>query len=301
MQQYHDLLNHIVDHGDKKWDRTWIGTTSVFWYQMRFDLSQWFPLVTTKKVNIDAVIHELLWFIAWDTNISYLVRNGVNIRNERPFVHYLKQKWESDRFVRYSLERKQALKDFRDRVKEDDDFAAQWWELWPVYGKQRRDFSWVDQLARVCEEIATNPSSRRLIVSARNPVDIPAMMVSWLPPCHVLFQFYVQGDRLSCHLYQRSGDVFLWIPFNIASYALLTHMVAHVSGLQVGDFVHTIGDAHIYDNHIQQVQTQLEREMRPLPTLTLNPDVTDLFACTRDDIVVDGYDPHPWIKAQVAV
>jgi thymidylate synthase len=264
MRQYHDLLRRILDEGVEKSDRTGTGTRSVFGHQMRFDLAAGFPLVTTKKLHIRSIVHELLWFLAGDTNVRTLQENGVTI-------------W--------------------------DEWADEDGELGPVYGKQWR--SWaapggetIDQIAWVVDEIRRNPDSRRLVVSAWNPADLPAMA---LAPCHCLFQFYVAEGRLSCQLYQRSADVFLGVPFNIASYALLTHMVAQATGLGVGDFVHTFGDAHLYLNHIEQAKTQLSREERPLPRLVLNPNVTDLFAFRYEDIAVEGYDPHPAIRAPIAV
>ncbi len=264
MRAYLDLVRDILDNGTEKRDRTGTGTLSVFGRQLRFDLSEGFPLVTTKRIHLKSVVHELLWFLAGDTNIAYLNDHGVTI-------------W--------------------------DEWADATGELGPVYGRQWR--SWaapdgrvIDQMAEVVEAIRRNPDSRRLIVSAWNPADVPAMA---LPPCHLLFQFYVADGRLSCQMYQRSADVFLGVPFNIASYALLTQMVAHVTGLQPGDFVHSFGDTHLYLNHLEQARLQLTREPRPLPRVVLNPDVTDLFAFCFEDIEVVGYDPHPAIKAKVAV
>ena len=254
----------MLDTGVSKTDRTGTGTLSVFGHQMRFDLADGFPLVTTKKIHLSSVIHELLWFIAGDTNIAYLKKNGVSI-------------WDA--------------------------WADENGDLGPVYGAQWR--SWrkpdggvIDQLRQVVGEIRSKPDSRRLIVSAWNPGEVDAMA---LPPCHCLFQFYVADGRLSCQLYQRSADIFLGVPFNIASYALLTMMVAQVSGLKPGDFVHTFGDAHLYLNHVEQARLQLQREPRPLPRLTLNPEVRSLFDFVYDDVAVTGYDPHPHIKAAVSV
>ena len=264
MQAYLDLLRHVLDHGTDKADRTGTGTRSVFGWQMRFDLREGFPLVTTKKLHLRSIIHELLWFLRGETNVASLRDNKVAI-------------W--------------------------DEWADADGELGPVDGKQWRRWSSadgreIDQLRNVVDEIRRNPDSRRLIVSAWNVADLPAMA---LQPCHALFQFYVADGRLSCQLYQRSGDIFLGVPFNIASYALLTHMVAQACDLQVGDFVHTLGDAHLYANHFDQAREQLSREPRRLPTLRLDPAVRDVFAFRFDDIAIEGYDPHPAIRAPVAV
>lgn len=264
MQQYLQLLRRVLEEGTPKSDRTGTGTRSVFGHQMRFDLAEGFPLVTTKKVHLKSIIHELLWFIAGDTNIRYLKEHGVSI-------------W--------------------------DEWANADGELGPVYGHQWRNWptsagAAIDQLTEVVEQIKTNPDSRRLIVSAWNVADVPRMA---LPPCHLLFQFYVADGKLSCQLYQRSADVFLGVPFNIASYALLTMMIAQVAKLAPGDFVHTLGDAHLYDNHIEQAERQLARDPRPLPTMAINPAVDDLFAFKFEDFQIEDYDPHPGIKAPVAV
>jgi thymidylate synthase len=264
MQQYHDLLTHILDNGTRKEDRTGTGTISTFGYQMRFDLSKGFPVVTTKKLHLRSIIIELLWFLQGNTNIQFLKDNNVSI-------------W--------------------------DEWADENGNLGPVYGHQWR--SWpdgnggtIDQITNLIASIKKNPDSRRLIVSAWNVADVDHMA---LPPCHTLFQFYVANGKLSCQLYQRSADTFLGVPFNIASYALLTMMVAQVCNLEVGEFVHTFGDAHIYSNHLEQVELQLSRECRPLPTMKINPNVKDIFGFTYEDFELVGYDPHPHIKGAVAV
>jgi thymidylate synthase len=301
MKVYHELLQHILSQGIEKGDRTGTGTRSVFGYQFRCNLQDGFPLLTTKKVHFKSVVHELLWFLKGDTNIAYLVRNGVNIWNEWPFQHYLDATQPSGQPARYSPEWKEALKSFITQITEEDDFAREWGELGPVYGKQWRNFSGVDQMADVVDAIKRNPDSRRHIVSAWNPADIPEMVKAGLPPCHTLFQFYVAEGRLSCQLYQRSADVFLGVPFNIASYSLLTHLVAQVCDLDVGDFVHTFGDVHLYNNHLEQTELQLSREPRSLPQLKLNEKIKNLFAFTYDDIELLHYAPYPGIKASVAV
>jgi thymidylate synthase len=264
MRQYLDLLQHVLAHGTKKSDRTGTGTVSVFGHQMRFDLSQGFPLLTTKKVHLKSIIHELLWFLKGETNIKYLKDNGVSI-------------W--------------------------DEWADENGDLGPIYGYQwrswpARDGRHIDQISEVLQTLRTNPDSRRIIVSAWNVGELEYMK---LPPCHAFFQFYVADGKLSCQLYQRSADIFLGVPFNIASYALLTLMIAQVTGLKPGDFVHTLGDAHIYLNHMDQVNLQLGRDTRALPTMKLNPAVTDLFDFKFEDFTLEGYDPHPGIKAPVAV
>lgn len=301
MKQYLDLISHIADNGVFKGDRTGTGTLSVFGYQMRFNLQEGFPLVTTKKVHLKSILHELLWFIKGDTNIRYLVENGVGIWNEWPYQSWLRQTGADKELEMHSDEWKAGLKRFVERIKTDSDFAQQYGELGPVYGRQWRNFEGVDQLTQVVDDIKSNPDSRRLIVSAWNPKDIPVMAKSGLPPCHSLFQFYVSEGRLSCQLYQRSADVFLGVPFNIASYAALTMMVAQVTGLELGDFVHSFGDAHLYTNHMDQIKEQLSREPLPLPTLKINPRVDNLFDFVYDDFELVDYQSHSAISAPVAV
>ncbi|MBT6106203.1 thymidylate synthase [SAR92 clade bacterium H231] len=301
MKQYLDLMRHIRDTGVKKEDRTGTGTLSVFGYQMRFDLAEGFPLVTSKKVHLKSILHELLWFIRGDTNIRYLVENGVGIWNDWPYQSWLRETGQDQDYVMYSPEWKAKMKEFIERIKTDADFAAQYGDLGPVYGHQWRNFEGVDQLAQLVDDIKTNPDSRRLIVSAWNPKDIPVMVKSGLPPCHSLFQFYVINGRLSCQLYQRSADVFLGVPFNIASYAILTMMIAQVTGLEPGDFVHTFGDAHLYTNHMDQVEEQLSRSTFALPKLALNPNVDNLFDFVFDDFELLNYESHGPISAPVAV
>ena len=301
MQAYHQLLQKILKDGTQKGDRTGTGTKSIFGYQMRFDLSKGFPLLTTKKVFTKGIIHELLWFLKGETNIKYLVDNNVKIWNDWPFQSYLKQNSLEEKFPKYSEEWHAEMKSFVQKIKDDNEFANKWGELGPVYGKQWRDFEGVDQISGLINDIKNNPNSRRLIVSAWNPKEIPVMAKSGLPPCHTLFQFYVADGKLSCQLYQRSADVFLGVPFNIASYALFTHMIAQVCDLDVGDFVHTFGDAHIYSNHEEQVALQLSREFGTLPTLELNKDIKSIYDFTYEDITIKNYNPAGAIKAQVAV
>ncbi len=293
MKQYLDLLQHILDKGTEKTDRTGTGTISTFGYQMRFDLQEGFPLLTTKKVHLKSIIHELLWFITGDTNIKYLVDNNVRIWNEWPYQLYKK----SDSY------QNETMKEFVAKIKEDSDFASKWGELGPVYGRQWRHFEgpnglYVDQLAEVIEMIKTNPSSRRLLVNSWNAPLVPQMA---LPPCHMMFQFYVNDNKLSCQLYQRSADTFLGVPFNIASYALLTMMVAQVCDLEYGDFVHTLGDTHIYKDHLEQVHTQLARNTRDLPKIILNKNIKNINDFTYDDFELVNYNPHPLIKGKVSV
>lgn len=274
MKQYLDLVKHVLKEGVQKGDRTGTGTKSVFGYQMRFNLEEGFPLVTTKKVHLKSIIHELLWFLKGDTNIGYLKENGVRI-------------W--------------------------DEWANENGDLGPIYGYQWRNWNGeeIDQIKELIETLKTNPNSRRMLISAWNPSVLPDTSVSFdenvangkaaLPPCHAFFQFYVADGKLSCQLYQRSADIFLGVPFNIASYALFTMMVAQVCGLGYGDFIHTFGDAHIYNNHFEQVELQLSREPRPLPKMILNPEIKDIFDFTFEDFTLVDYDPHPVIKGQVSV
>jgi thymidylate synthase len=301
MKQYLDLVRHIRDHGTLKEDRTGTGTVSIFGYQMRFNLADGFPLVTTKRVHLKSILYELLWFIKGDTNIKYLVQNGVGIWNDWPYQNWLRETGQAQNLQMYSSEWRLVMKEFIERIKSDDTFARQYGDLGPVYGKQWRNFGGVDQLTNLVNDIKTNPDSRRLIVSAWNPQDIPVMIKSGLPPCHSLFQFYVVEGRLSCQLYQRSADVFLGVPFNIASYAILTIMIAQVTGLRPGDFIHTFGDAHLYLNHMEQVDEQLSRAEFDLPELKVNPSVTSLFDFVFEDFELQNYMSHEPISAPVAV
>ena len=294
-------MKHIRDEGVKKEDRTGTGTVSVFGYQMRFDLEDSFPLLSTKKVNLDSIIHELLWFISGDTNISYLVKNGVNIWNDWPYQSYLKQTDQEGNYPMHSKEWKGKMKEFIEQIKNDNDFAKVYGDLGPVYGRQWRDFEGVDQLNQVVEDIKSSPDSRRLIVSAWNPKDIPVMVRSGLPPCHTLFQFYVSEGKLSCQLYQRSADVFLGVPYNIASYAILTLIIAQVTGLKPGEFIHTLGDAHLYSNHLEQVEEQLARVPFPSPKLSINKDKDTIFDFSISDFELINYKAHPHIPAPIAV
>ncbi len=302
MKAYLDLLEDVYQNGVGKDDRTGTGTRSVFGRQLRCNLEDGFPLLTTKKVFLRGIIHELLWFVRGDTNIKYLVDNGVGIWNEWPFKNYLKQEGLLGQIKPNSCEWEDKLDWFIMSIQKYPKFAEKWGELGPVYGKQWRDFSGVDQLDWVVNEIKTNPSSRRLIVSAWNPPEIEEMAKAGLPPCHTLFQFYVSPDnKLSCQLYQRSADLFLGVPFNIASYALLTMMVAQVCNLGLGDFVHAFGDVHIYNNHKDQVQEQLKRSPKALPSLKINPQVKSLFDFSFDDFELLDYQPDAAIRAPVAV
>ena len=294
-------MKFILDNGVKKTDRTGVGTRSIFGYQMRFNLSDGFPLLTTKRVHFKSILHELLWFIRGDSNIRYLVSNGVNIWNDWPYQNWLKETGQNVKYQTYSPEWRANMKEFVEKIKEDDEFASKYGDLGPVYGRQWRNFDGVDQLAQLIDDLNNNAHSRRLIVSAWNPEDIPVMVKSGLPPCHTLFQFYVADGKLSCQLYQRSADVFLGVPFNIASYALLTFMIAKVTGFEPGDFVHTFGDAHLYLNHFDQVNEQLSRDSYPLPNLIINDGVATLFDFLYEDFELRNYQHHPAIPASVAV
>mgnify|MGYP004568318709 FL=1 len=290
MQQYLDLCRHVLEHGEKREDRTGTGTISTFGYQMRFDLTKGFPLLTTKKVFYRGIFEELLWFLSGNTNIKPLVDKKVGIWNEWPYDKYSK----SPDF------KGETLEEFIEKIRDDQEFADKYGNLGPVYGKQWRDFNGVDQISQLIEGIKNNPFSRRHLVVAYNPSEVKDMA---LPPCHSLFQFYVSADgkKLSCQLYQRSGDVFLGVPFNIASYSLLLAMVAQVCDLEPYEFVHTFGDVHIYLNHLDQINEQLSRTPRPLPKLVLNKDVKNIFDFKYEDIKIEDYDPYPAIKGAVSV
>lgn len=305
MKQYLDLLKDIKENGTVKRNRTGTDTKSVFGRQMRFDLSKGFPAVTTKKLYMRSIVHELLWFLQGSTNIKYLVDNDVNIWNEWPYRAYL-QKTGKKIPDSGSDEWNKGMAEFVQKIKTDDKFAAKYGELGPVYGFQWRhwptpDGGEIDQIQKAVDMIKNDPDSRRIIVSAWNASEIEEMAKAGLPPCHTLFQFYVLDGKLSCQLYQRSGDTFLGIPFNIASYALLTIMMAHVTGLKPGDFVHTIGDAHLYVNHLDQVEEQIKRKPKKLAKLKLNPNVKSIFDFKFDDIELENYESHPAIKAPIAV
>lgn len=293
MKQYQDFLQHILDYGVYKSDRTGTGTYSVFGYQMRFDLNEGFPLVTTKKLHLKSIIHELLWFIDGNTNIQYLCKNGCNIWNDWPYTKFKNSKEFAG----------ETMKAFAEKIITDDTFAEKHGELGPVYGYQWRHWpdgqgGEVDQLTNLINQLKNNPDSRRHIISAWNAADIEHMT---LPPCHSLFQFYVLNNKISCQLYQRSADAFLGVPFNIASYALFTMMIAQVCGFEPGDFVHTFGDAHIYSNHIEQVKLQLSRATYPLPQMKINPEVKSVYDFKFEDFELLNYQSHPHIKGEVAV
>lgn len=288
MEQYLKLCKKIMDDGTYKADRTNTGTKSIFGYQMHFNLNEGFPLLTTKKVHLKSIIHELLWFISGSTNIKYLVDNDVRIWNEWPYEAYKK----SADFQNETIE------EFALKIKEDALFAEKYGNLGPLYGKQWRNFDGIDQLQSLIEEIKCNPNSRRLIINSWNPKEIASMA---LPPCHCFMQFYVVDNKLSCQLYQRSADVFLGVPFNIASYALLTMMIAQVCDLEVGEFVHTLGDAHIYSNHFEQIALQLKRTPKKLPKMHLNPQIKNIEDFKYEDFTLEGYNPDKAIKGKVAV
>jgi len=309
MQQYLSLLQEILDKGTTKDDRTGVGTISLFGAQRRYDLSQGFPLLTTKKVYLKAIIYELLWFLRGDTNIQFLVKNDVKIWNEWAWEDYIKKNNLQEKYPRYSDAWTKGMEEFIEKMKTDDEFADQWGSLGPIYGKQwvnwvAGDGSSINQIKEVIDLIKTDPTSRRLIVSGWNVGELQQLIRqhhSAPPPCHTLFHFMVIDGKLSCQLYQRSADVFLGVPFNIASYALFTMMMAQVTGLKPGEFIHTFGDVHIYKNHLDQVKLQLSREPRSLPTMKINLEVKDIFSFKFEDFTLKNYDPHPPIKAQIAV
>ncbi|MBA2173934.1 thymidylate synthase [Halobacillus locisalis] len=314
-QAYLDLCRHVLEQGTKKGDRTGTGTYSVFGHQMRFDLAEGFPLLTTKRIPFRLIASELLWFIKGDTNIRYLLQHNNNIWNEWAFQTWVEsenykgpdmtdfgRRSQTDEAFKAQYDEQMAI--FKERTLTDDAFAVEYGDLGAVYGKQWRQWKTsqgetIDQLKDVIQSIKTNPDSRRHLVTAWNPEDVPSNMA--LPPCHTMFQFYVAEGKLSCQLYQRSADIFLGVPFNIASYALLTHLIAHECNLEVGEFIHTLGDAHIYSNHVDQIHEQLSRQPKTLPTLKLNDEVRSVFDIEMEDISIEGYNPHPGIKAPVAV
>ena len=288
MKQYLDMCKFILENGTYKSDRTGTGTISYFGYQTRYNLNEGFPLLTTKKVFLKGIIHELLWFISGDTNIKYLVDNNVKIWNE----------WAYEKYKKVSEYKGETMDEFIEKIRESKEFADKYGDLGPVYGRQWRNFNGVDQLEKLIYNLKNNPDSRRHIISAWNPAEVDNMA---LPPCHSFMQFYVVNNKLSCQLYQRSADVFLGVPFNIASYSLFTMMIAQVCGFELGDFVHTFGDVHIYSNHMEQIKLQLSREPRKLPTMKINPNVKSIYDFKFEDFELEGYDPHPAIKGVVAV
>lgn len=309
MDQYLQMLKHILEKGVDREDRTGVGTRSVFGYQTRYNLEQGFPLLTTKKIFMKGIIHELLWFLSGNTNIRYLVQNKVNIWNEWAFQKYIEKNDLKNDFPMYSDAWKEKLNWFVEQILVEEEFAKQWGDLGPVYGKQWRcweaaDGTVVDQIADVIDQIKNNPQSRRILISGWNIGEIMRLVKDKTgapPPCHTLFQFYVHDGKLSCQLYQRSADVFLGVPFNLASYSLLTYMIAHITGLRPGEFVHTFGDLHMYRNHIDQVKEQLQRSPKPLPKLSIVRDVKHIDDFRFEDFKLEGYDPHPPIKAPIAV
>lgn len=305
MRQYLDLLRDIKDNGAVKTDRTGTGTKSVFGRQLRFDLSKGFPAVTTKKLYLRSIIYELLWFLQGDSNLEYLVKNDVHIWDEWPYRAYLKSNGQNVPDSG-SQEWKDGLKEFVEKIKTDHEFALKYGDLGPIYGHQWRHWpdgkgGEIDQISEIINTLKNSPDSRRMIVSGWNVADIEEMAKAGLPPCHTLFQFYVIDGKLSCQLYQRSADMFLGVPFNIASYSLLTMMIAQVTGLQPGEFVHTFGDAHIYLNHLEQVELQLSRKPKKLPVMAINPDVKSIFDFKIEDFDLQNYQCHPAIKAPIAV
>ncbi len=305
MRQYLDLLEDIKKNGVKKSNRTGVDTINVFGRQLRFDLSQGFPALTTKKLFMRGIIHELIWFLQGSSNIKYLVDNDVHIWDEWPYKHYLMEQGKAVPDSN-SAKWKQGIQKFTEQIKNDEEFAKKYGELGPVYGYQWRnwptpDGKHIDQISKAIDIIKNNPDSRRIIVSAWNVADIDEMAKAGIPPCHLLFQFFVANGKLNCQMYQRSADTFLGVPFNIASYSLLTMMIAQVCGLKPGDFVHTFGDTHLYLNHLQQVDEQLSRQPKSLPKMKLNPKVKDIGAFRIDDFELAGYDPYPAIYAPIAV
>ncbi|ARI77310.1 thymidylate synthase [Halobacillus mangrovi] len=314
-QAYLDLCRHVMKEGTEKSDRTGTGTLSVFGHQMRFNLQEGFPLLTTKRIPFRLIASELLWFIKGDTNIRYLLKHNNNIWNEWAFQSWVEsEEYEGPDMTDFGRRSQtdevfkerydEQMRSFKERILTEEDFAEKYGNLGAVYGKQWRDWKTsqgetIDQLKKVIDGIKNNPDSRRHIVTAWNPEDVPSNMA--LPPCHTMFQFYVADGKLSCQLYQRSGDIFLGVPFNIASYALLTHLIAHECELEPGEFIHTLGDAHIYTNHVEQINKQLSRQPKGLPTLSLNKEIVSVFDFEMEDIKIEGYEPHPGIKAPVAV
>ncbi len=309
MKQYLELLKHVMETGVDREERTGVGTRSVFGYQYRVDLNDGFPLLTTKKVFIKGVIHELLWFLTGNTNIRYLAQNGVKIWNEWCYQIYLEENNLTEKYPRYSEWWSKHMEEFVANIVADENFAERWWDLGPIYGKQwtaweNKQWEEINQIQIAVDMLKNDKNSRRILISGWNVGEI-----QWLihnhhhapPSCHSLFQFHVMNGKLSCQLYQRSADIFLGVPFNLTSYALLTHMLAQVSGLEVGEFIHTMGDAHIYLNHFDQVKEQLSRDPRPLPQLKINPAVKDIFGFKFEDFEITGYDPWPAIKAPIAV
>ena len=288
MKKYLDLIKLVKNNGSPKEDRTKTGTISIFGSQERYNLEDEFPIITTKKVNFEAVVHEILWFIKGDTNIKYLVDNNVKIWNEWPYESFKK----SNSF------KNETIDEFIEKIKHDNEFAKKWGDLGPVYGKQWNNFNGINQLKKIIKEIKNNPSSRRLIISSWNPNEIENML---LAPCHCFFQFYVNKNKLSCQLYQRSADLFLGVPFNISSYSLLTYMVAQVCDLEPHEFIHTIGDCHIYSNHLESIDEQLSRDVKKLPKIELNKNIKNLYDFKFEDIKLINYDFHPFIKAKVSV